>query len=36
MYMPGRLLQSFKCDTEKQKAYAHSIINEKGLIYRCG
>jgi hypothetical protein len=29
MYMSGRLLQSFKCDTEKQKAYALSIINEK-------
>jgi hypothetical protein len=29
MDMPGSLLQTFKCDTEKQKAYALSIINEQ-------
>jgi hypothetical protein len=29
MYMPGRLLPSFKCDTEKQKAYVLNIINKK-------
>jgi hypothetical protein len=33
MYMPGRLLQSFKCDTEKQKDYALSIINEKKDLF---
>jgi hypothetical protein len=33
MYMPGRLLQSFKCDTEKQKAYALNIINEKKDLF---
>jgi hypothetical protein len=31
--MPGRLLQSFKCDTEKQKAYALRIINEKKDLF---
>jgi hypothetical protein len=29
MYMFDRLLQSCKCDTEKQKASSLSIINEK-------
>jgi hypothetical protein len=33
MYMPGRFIQSFKCDTEKQKAYALSIINEKKDLF---
>jgi hypothetical protein len=33
MYMLSRLLQSFKCDTEKQKAYALSIINEKKELF---
>jgi hypothetical protein len=33
MYMPGRLLQSFKCDSEKQKAYAISIINEEKDLF---
>jgi hypothetical protein len=33
MYMLGRLLQSFKCDTEKQKAYALNIINEKKELF---
>jgi hypothetical protein len=33
MYMPGRLLQSFKCDIEKQKAYALNIINEKKDLF---
>jgi hypothetical protein len=33
MYMPGRLLQSFKFDTEKQKAYVLSIINEKKELF---
>jgi hypothetical protein len=33
MYMPGRLLQSFKGDTEKQKAYALNIINEKKELF---
>jgi hypothetical protein len=33
MYMLGRLLQSFKCDTEKQKAYALSIIKEKKDLF---
>jgi hypothetical protein len=31
--MPGRLLQSFKCDTEKQKVYALNIINEKKDLF---
>jgi hypothetical protein len=31
MYMLGRLLQSFKCDTEKQKAYLLNIINERRI-----
>jgi hypothetical protein len=31
--MPDKLLQSFKCDTEKQKAYALSIINEKKDLF---
>jgi hypothetical protein len=29
MYMPGRLIQSLKCDSEKQKKIALDIINEK-------
>jgi hypothetical protein len=33
MYMPGRLLQSFKFDTEKQKASALNIINEKKELF---
>jgi hypothetical protein len=33
MYMPGRLLQSFKCDSEKQKAYVLNIINEKKDLF---
>jgi hypothetical protein len=33
MYMPGRLLQSFNCNTEKQKAYALNIINEKKDLF---
>jgi dihydroorotate dehydrogenase len=31
--MSGRLLQSFKCETENQKAYALRIINEKKDLY---
>jgi hypothetical protein len=31
--MPRRLLLSFKCDTEKQKEYALSIINEKNDLF---
>jgi hypothetical protein len=33
MYIPGRLLQSFKCDTKKQKAYTLSIILEKKDLF---
>jgi hypothetical protein len=33
MYMPGRLLQSFKHDTEKKKAYDLNIINEKKDLF---
>jgi hypothetical protein len=33
MYMPSRLLQSLKCDTEKQNAYTLSIINEKKDLF---
>jgi hypothetical protein len=33
MYTPGRLLQFFKCTTEKQKAYALNIINEKKELF---
>jgi hypothetical protein len=33
MYMSDRLLQSLKCDNEKQKAYAVSIINEKKDLF---
>jgi hypothetical protein len=33
MYMPGRLLQSFRCDSENQKAYALNIINEKKDLF---
>jgi hypothetical protein len=33
MYMPGRLLQFFKCDIEKQKTYALNIINEKKDLF---
>jgi hypothetical protein len=33
MYILGRLLQSFKCVTEKQKVYALSIINEKKDLF---
>jgi hypothetical protein len=29
IYMPDRLLQSFKCDTEKKNTYVLSIINNK-------
>jgi hypothetical protein len=32
IYMPDRLLQSFKCDIEKQKIYALSIVNEKKYL----
>jgi hypothetical protein len=33
MYIPGRLLQSFKCGTEKQNIYALNIINEKKDLF---
>jgi hypothetical protein len=31
--MPGRLLQSFKCDTEKQTTYALNFLNEKKDLF---
>jgi hypothetical protein len=33
MYMSGRLLQSFKCDSENQKADALNIIHEKKDLF---
>jgi hypothetical protein len=33
MYMPGRLLLSMKCETEKQKEFAINIINGKKELF---